>query len=486
MLTLNLHIFFLLFPLIFLLFREKGLLVVSAALIFACIELYLWARREQRYNTLNWCHPVPIFVLGYCIVFYQLPFCYLAGFDLSYYSRYVLFESENISYCVLLATAGLAAFFIGEQVFFLKTIKSIPLWRNHAIKYLNIRSYFERIKLVTRILLVLIIILFYLFLQGFESLDAFFGFAYGDPTANTSSLSQYCQLAYTILLYLAILLQILRLMIIQPDSIRSYVRSWDIWVLVVLAITLVPFLMSGDRGTYLQPLALIAAPYFILVKPLKFKQAAVIVVGMAFLMALVGDIRGNTNFTLKEVFQSRIEQLSNPAQWPTMELANSFGTFNIATDYFPETYSYNYGIGTLNRMVTLVPFLSRMSGLEQLNRQNNYVYSSSLFFTDILTRGTFSSGSGTSSLADIYMDFSPWGIPVVLFFWGFIMSWVSIGAVRSFSPFFVFLYAYYSYFSIYVNRSSFFFGWNIFIWVLLLFSLINRLYLNKSSRQVIV
>lgn len=486
MLTLTLHIFFLLFPLIFLAFQDRGLLVVCAALLSACLELFLWVRREQRYNNLNWCHPVPVFVLGYCIVFYQLPICYLAGFDLTYYSRYVLFAPDNISYCVLLAAIGLAAFFSGEQIFFLRARKAVPPLRNSVIKNLNIRSYFERIKFVTRILLVVTVILFLLFLQSIGGLSTFFGFAYGSMREKISPLSTYYQLAYTILLYLVILLQIVRLVIIRPDSIRSYVRAWDRLVLIVLAITLVPFLFSGDRGSYLQPLALFVTPYFVLVKPLKFKQAAVFVVCLAFLLVLVGDIRGRTDVTWKEALQSRTEQISNPAQWPTMELANSFGTFNIATAYFPETYSYNYGIGTFYRMVALVPFLSGISGIEQLNKENNYIYSSSFFFTNILTKGTFYSGSGTSSLADIYMDFGPWGIPVVMFFWGFFMAWLSIKTFPTFSPVFLFLYAYYSYFSIYVNRSSFFFGWNIFIWVLLLFYFINQFYLNKTLRKVIV
>lgn len=484
MITLTQHFFFLLLPLIFLAYQDTGLFIVGLALMSACIELYLWARREQLHKTLNWCHPVPVFVLGYCIVFYQLPFCYLAGFDLHRYSRYVIFAPENISYCALLAAVGLAAFFIGEQFSFLKLKKRMPQWRTALNKSISIQSYLNRIKFVKRLLLFVVVILFLFFLNSFGSLESFLGFAYGNPDAKLSPLSNYYQLAYSILLYLAVLLQIVGLVIIQPNSLRSYFRQWDKWVLVVLAITLVPFILSGDRGAYLQPLALLVAPYFVLVKPLKFRQAVVIVVCLAFFLVLVGDIRNRTNVTWQEALQSRINQISNPGYWPTMELANSFGTFNIAAVYFPETYPYNYGLGTAYRMIALVPFLSGISGIEKLNKQNSYVYSSSLFFTNILTRGTFSSGSGTSSLADIYIDFGPWGIPIVMFLWGFFMAWISRRTRQTFSPFFVFLYAYYTYFSIYVNRSSFFFGWNIFIWVILLFYFLNRFYLKKALRKV--
>ena len=472
------------FPLIFLIFQEFVFIVFYFAPFFAFIELYLWSKREKRYKSLNWCHPVPVFVLGYCIVFYQLPFCYLAGFELSYYSQYVLFAPNNITYCVLLAAIGLASFFMGEQFFFLREKKSRPLWFSTLHKGLQLNSYFKRIKFVTRLCLIFSFIFFLLFLKGFGSLSAFMGFAYGDASAKMSPLSAYYQLLYNIFLYLAVLLQIVRLVIIQPASLQSYLRAWDRWVLFVLAVTLVPFLLSGDRGSYLQPLALVAVPYFVLVKPLKFRQAVVIVVCMAFLLVLVGDTRGRTDVSLKGALQARVDQITNPAQWPTMELANSFGTFNIATDYFPDTYPYNYGLGTFYRLVALVPFLSGLSGVDQLNQRNDYVYSSSLFFTNILTHGTFSSGSGTSSLADIYMDFGPWGIPVVMFFWGVFMAWVSLRTRRTLHPVFLFLYAYYSYASIYVNRSSFLLGWNNFLWVFLLFYLVDLFYLKNSIKQV--
>jgi hypothetical protein len=169
-----------------------------------------------------------------------------------------------------------------------------------------------------------------------------------------------------------------------------------------------------------------------------------------------------------------------------MELANSFGTFNIATVYFPEKYSYNYGLVFLFHIITLVPFLSKACGIEQLNIENDYKYSSTLFFTNILTKGSFSSGSGTSSLADAYMDCGPWGIPFMMFFWGVIMAWICHRAVLKISPIYIFLYAYYSYLSIYVNRSSFFYGWNILIWVILLYYFVNKFYIKKSIRKVLV
>jgi hypothetical protein len=462
-----------------LLLDREGILVVVSVLLFAAIELSVWAIRENRTGTLNWCHPVPVFVLGYCIVYYQLPFCYLFDFELPYYSDYVLLYPENISYCLLLASLGLSSFFCGEQVYFnksnrIKIIKKSIIYSN----YENINKYLYRIRNVNSVIVLITFILFFLYIRSL-GLDSYFGFAYGDLTKVVGAFSTHFGFAYTILLFLLILIELSRIVLLRPKSFLAYILEWDKKVLAVILITLVPFVLSGDRGSYLQPLALVIVPYFILVKPLRFKQAIFFIVVGAFVMVLVSDTRGGQSIGWQEAFYTRIDSVSNPAKWPTMELANSFGTFNIATAYFPEKYSYNYGVNLFYRTASLVPFSSFITDIKNKNKENDYIFSSDLFFTNILTKGTFSSGSGTSSLADVYMDFGPYGIPVVLFVWGLVMAWISQRAVTTFSVVFVFLYAYYTYFGIYVNRSSFFYGWNSFIWVLIIYYFINRLYLLR-------
>jgi oligosaccharide repeat unit polymerase len=281
-------------------------------------------------------------------------------------------------------------------------------------------------------------------------------------------------------LYLAILLQIYKISKLQISDIFAYARAWDKPTLFVVAITLTPFLLSGDRGAYLQPVALIVAPYFILVKPLSFFKAAGIVLSLAFLLVVVGDIRGRSGGNFVSALTARVESVSNPAEWPSIELANSFGTFNIATVYFPDRYEYQNGKNAFYNIIGIIPFSSYFTDIVKKNTEVEYLLSSSLFFTNILTKGTFSSGSGTSSLGDIYLDFGPFGIPIILFVWGGTMGWISNKTFSNYSPIFIFLYAYYSYNGIYINRSSFFFGWNQFIWVILLFYFVKRFYLEKG------
>lgn len=476
------HLFLLVVSLLLLLFKQDGVAVVVLSVIFACVELYIWSRREGKEGTLNWCHPVPVFVLGYCIVFYQLPFCYLAGYTLDPYSKYILFSPENIPYCVLLAASGLAAFFCGEQFFFLNRNKLSGGSRSSKGKNTyTVTLALVRIKAVNTIILIATLFFYLLYLKSMGGVSVYFGFAYGDTSIDNAMYSSHFGFAYIILLYLSIMLDLTRLVYIQPTNFRSYIGAWDKRVLAVIFITLVPFIMSGDRGSYLQPMALVIVPYFIFVKPLLFKQAIIAVLGLIVILAIIGDTRGRTNITWTDAMKDRIESISNPAKWPTMELGNSFGTFNIATVYFPEINSYNYGIGTVYRIAALVPFSSFVTEIEQKNKDNDFVYSSSLFFTNILTKGSFSSGSGTSSLADVYMDFGPYGIPVVLFIWGYFIAWICNKALATDSAVFVFLYAYYTYFSIYVNRSSFFFGWNQFVWVILLFFIIKHLFIDTPS-----
>lgn len=479
MLTLNLHLFFCMITLILLLFEQDGLHTVIFALLAAVVETSLWARRERRAGTLNWCHPVPVFVLGYCIVYYQLPYCYFAGFELPYYANYVIFAPQNVGYCVLLAALGLSAFFCGEQISALKR-KRLPMTQAPASpgNEGTLMRYLERISSANSVILLLTVTFFLLYLRSM-GLASYLGFAYGTQML-VGAFSTHFGFLYTIFLYLAILLDLSRVIQLRPDSLVSYLRAWDKRILAVIVLTIIPFVLSGDRGSYLQPLALVTAPYFILVRPLRLLQAAVMVTILAFVLVVVGDTRGLASVTLAEALDERIESVSNPAQWPTMELANSFGTFNIATLYFPHKYEYQNGVKMLYSAAALIPLSSFFTDIKKKNVESDYVLTSSLFFTNILTQGTFSSGSGTSSLADIYMDFGPFGIFPILFIWGLIMAWISQKTFTTYSPIFVFLYAYYAYAGVYVNRTTFLSGLNNFIWVLLMFFVLKRLYLQRS------
>jgi oligosaccharide repeat unit polymerase len=480
MIALNLHMLTMALFGVLLLGNEEGLFVVFLALFFAGCEIAIWAHREFISGRLNWCHPVPVFVLGYCIIFYQLPFVYLAGYNLGSYSEYVLFSSENISYCVLLAAIGLSSFFSGEQFLYLKrpkTFKTVRISTGEEVISLNQNLRFKKINYF---ILFCTVLFFYFYLNSLGGLILYLITGYGNIGKISQAYSSYFGFAYTILLYLAILLQIYKISKLQISDIFAYARAWDKATLLVVATTLTPFLLSGDRGSYLQPVALIVAPYFILVKPLSFFKAAGIVLFFAFLLVVVGDIRGRFAGNFVEALTARVESVSNPAEWPSIELANSFGTFNIATVYFPDRYEYQNGMNAFYKIMGIIPFSNFFTEVSKKNIETEYVLSSSLFFTNILTKGTFSSGSGTSSLGDIYLDFGPFGIPIVLFLWGIFMGWISNKTFANYSPIFIFLYAYYSYTGIYVNRSSFFFGWNQFVWVILLFYFIKHLYLEKE------
>ncbi len=479
MFLLPIHAVFLVLSIVLILFKEEGPHVVIFALFAACIELYLWAHREKnRLSTTNWCHPVPVFVLGYIIIYYQLPFIYYFGYELSYYSSKVIFYPQYISYCVLLASMGLSSFFCGEQVLSQRWYRKRHLIHSRGVVVNNLPAIFSRLNNVKVVFLLLTLVVFILYLSSI-GYDSYFGYSYGDASRQRVASTKYLEIVYTLLLYLVILIEVNSVILRRPNSIRNYLRAWDKRVLALVAFILIPALFSGDRDVYLQSLALITAPYFILVKPLKFKYAIIAVIILSFAMALVGDTRGKSFVNWSQAIESRVNNLNNPSNWPTLELASSFGTFNIAVGYFPDKYDYNYGQNILYNLASIVPFSSVFTEVAKRNAENNYIFSSSLFFTNIITEGSFSSGSATSSLGDAYIDFGPYGIPFILFLWGLFMAWISKHAVTTFSPIFVFLYAYYSYYGIYVNRSSFFFGWNIFLWVIIAFYLIKRLYLDK-------
>ncbi len=486
MLTYLFHVSIIVFSLTLLYFQEQGLYVAAYSLFAALVGVCLWKSNEYRqFRSVNWCHPAPVFVAGFIIVYYQLPFCYLAGFELSAYSRKVLLFPQNISYCLLVASIGLSSFFCGYQFILKRKMKQ----GKHKIAPAKLESNMFRdqvnhINSIKPLVLILTLTIFSLYMSSL-GLTSYFEYNYGRLSGKIDQSSIYLGFIATLLMYFFLLLELACVIYQRPDSLASYFRAWDKRALILMVIILLPSVLSGDRGAYLQPLALFVAPYFLLVTPLRLKSALVMFILLAFAMILVADTRGGRDVDLSKAIDSRIDTITNPAEWPTIELANSFGTFNIATEYFPDRYSYLNGKGTLFKLASIFPFSSKLTGIAQLNKDSNYIYTSSLFFTNILTDGTFSSGSGTSFLADTYMDFGPYGIPVVMFFFGIFLGWVSINAIISQSPIFVFLYSYYCFNGFYINRADLFSGWNILLWVILPYLIVRsyRLYKYSKIRQ---
>jgi hypothetical protein len=472
------HLAFLFLTLFFLIIKIIDSIAILTPILFAFSELIFWYLRERKYNKkINWMHPVPIFVISYCITFYQLPLCYYAGYELSFYSIYVIFSPENIPYCVLIAALGLSSFFLAEHLVFLMRKGQEKKYYNSDKNYIDTIKKGRQITFLSRTLLLFIILIFLLFLKSLGGLEVFFKYPYSDASMMPIA-SLYYQLALFILIYNVILLQLSKINFNQKKNFIGYILSWDGLIILTLIIIMIPFILSGDRGTYLQLGMLLIAPYFIIIKPLRFKEAIIIFIIMVFFLSLIGEIRGG-KISINEAFISKVKQLSNPGKWPTLELANSFGTFNIATYLFPKVYRYNYGLGILFRVAGFIPFFNRFMGLDKINIEKEYVYNSSSFFTYIINRGNMTSGAGTSCLADIYIEFGPWGIPVILFLWGLFIGWISIKIRTKATTNTVFLYSYLAYFAIYVNRSSFLFGWNAILWAFLIYFIIKKIFLVK-------
>jgi hypothetical protein len=218
--------------------------------------------------------------------------------------------------------------------------------------------FLNRIRFITLILAVFILIFFLLFLKSIGGLSVYFGFPYGDQTIIT-------QKHYIIKLYFYANLRFdiisnKRIIIIHPHSFLSYVNAFDKVGLLISVFVLIPFILSGDRGTYFQIIFLLIVPYFLLIKHLNLKTAIISFIIVSLLFAFSGEIRGRPDISYKDTIISGIENLAHLGTWPTMELAGSFGTFNMATYYFPDYYSYNYGLG----------ILAKLSGLFHLYKAN--------------------------------------------------------------------------------------------------------------------
>lgn len=388
----------------------------------------------------------------------------------------LIYSPENIPYTVALASMALAAFFCGEQFFFYR--KNKKLLQDYSIKLEEKNISFRLDNKTAKMILICIGSLCYLiYILQAGGLSAFTGVTYTIIRGGYSSgsFSAYCFMGYNICSYTLMIYEIKSLVKIRSYSIRTYIQAWSKMSLVWFAITQVPFLIGGDRGIYLLFFTLLIAPYFLFVKPLDLKKAVLGAIIGAVLLSLTGAARDAYNFSWSEALQKQSETISKPGLWPTMELGNSYGTFNIASSYFPHLYDYNYGLNTFYSLANIVPFSSYLTEITKKNSTNEYIYSSALFFTYIINKGSFSSGAGTSILADLYIDYGPYGLPVFLFAWGMTLGWLNHKAKLHNSEIFIFYFSYFSYVAFYINRARLFSGFNILIFTFIFYNLINNI-----------
>lgn len=451
----------------------KIIMPLSLAILF--INFVSWISKEKKSGPINWFNPIFLFNISYFIVFFQIPLMVFLGFKL-YNVSVSSYDPELISYCLAISLSGICAFFLGEEIF-------NNYLRNRKGKSPNISFFYgKQIKTdFTKSILILGIFTFFiLFIIENGGFRNTIGFEYGTKGVFFKGRVDYYGLLIFVLIHVLIILELERLISFYKIPIKGIFQKIDKKVFITVIVIIFSFIISGDRGSAIELAFILVGPYFILSQRLKLRSAIIILIVASLLMSLIGLARSSTSTEYLGELKYKFDIMSENPLWPSYELAGSFWTFYIAVDLFPKYFNYTAGKKIFFNMLSFIPFSAKIFRSIEINERANYIYSSSLFFTNIINRGRFTSGAGTSLLADAYMEYGIISTIIYLFFYGIILAWSSFKIRTKRNYLNIYLYSYLCYFSIYISRSSLFFGWNKIIMSILIYSLI-RLFLFKKT-----
>lgn len=397
---------------------EPAISWVSLTLVLTVVCFVVWALETRSARKGNWFHPVPVFTLGYLVVFYQVPWCVASGLAID---DFACPFPVDVNICSSMAFMGYAFFCCGYLA---------NGWRRNALKRSGsefnsrgtVRYSAKGLGRVEKSLLIVCWIIFLAFvaLVGRSFLVSFTysgGLDWGAGAAYAYALHG---LADAMLMTVAGL----RVSVTRPASFKDYVLRYDRAVLLYVFVGSVPFVLAGDRGPVIVVSLFLLGPYFLLVKPLKKGAAAVGVLVSALLLTFLGEMRTRDAAESWSERMSRgsraVEALSSaPNEWPTANLALSYRCFNTAVGIVPKAFPYAYGQFHWDNVAAVFPFYRQV-----FPYGDEFVGNSALFLTNYARDGDMSAGEGSACLATIYLDFGAIGIPLVMMGLGFLFAYL--------------------------------------------------------------
>jgi hypothetical protein len=452
-------------------------LVVNVASISAigafvmCLVMY-----RSTWHT-NWFHPLILFFVSYLIVFFQVPWGVTHELPVP---RFIYPYPEKINQGVVMAAVGLWSLLAG----YLVAAMSGSASRRNVARVVSFRP--RGLHLVISVLLVIA-----------YALNAAFLFAAGDVlyknfvyagSANWGSGASYIFAVLTLVTGLIAATEAVTLREKGVRTLREYFRHYDRRVLLYILFYLAPHVLSGDRGVVIFIGLAVLSPFYLHGARMRFKTFIIGVILAAFALAFLGKMRTrDASLSWAErVAKGRtgVTALSQGWLLPTLELGGSYRTYNAAIAVVPGVYSYAEGRYLWGNLSSVIPFYSRLFPADD----THFGGSAALFFTNLLRKGDFSSGEGSSVLGAIYLDFGFVGIPVVMFILGWLMA-VVMKKVRGVSSPNAILWTYFSIIvmhqAVKISRSDPFFWAQEACWGALLYYIIIRPLLARTKAVVV-
>ncbi|WP_180103136.1 O-antigen polymerase [Acinetobacter sp. YH12126] len=362
---------------------------------------------EQRLKDSNWLRFDVIFLLGYTIVHFQIPFLASLGIEPSNPS-FVWLNKEVVNYSTWMSTLSIVIW-----IFAYSLISKRVILKNES-DYLTINY-----KLYDNIL-IFVFVGFILtvgnnFLKGAYDVNSWGGGA------------TYFLLILKVMIYLRIIyfFQDINKNISFKEILRKIISN-KLFVTVLSAYTLL-FFFTGSRGEVLRIALILAFSYSIFIKKISFKFILLSIVIGSIIFTLMGLGRGRDANELSDqnILQRGYAELKEKDTNInfTEELAYSVRIQYRAVDVVPDSHPYLYGVIYLPTIVSAIPFASGFF-VKNFDIPDAYLDSAN-FFTYLGQGNNVTYGEGSEILADIYINFGLYGVFFIMFLFGAISAKVS-------------------------------------------------------------
>lgn len=400
----------------------------------------------------SWIRYDTLFILGFLIVHFQIPF--LSSMGIEPYRPDLVWSDKNVvNFATWFSSMGLLLWMAGFYGYLNRNIKSFT----YAPSKYHVKS-------IPLKILVIVFFLLFIFLVG----DNFLSGSYsGTRNWGTGATYVFSFLQYFFFLNIFYFFQKNQGKFKIKLSFLKIVTQNIIFISITITYLII-FLMVGDRGTVLQIGLMIVGAYSIYQKKISLKNFLFFAILGAFLFFIISfgrtrDVSSRNGNIISEGIKKF--QQSDRHINPTGELARSVRVLYQALDVVPDEHPHLYGLTLAFNLIDTLPFGGRI----YINVTNlPMMYTSSTYFFTILKKGeNFRSGVGTEIIADLYINFGVWPTLMVFLFFGYIISYFSYRAFYKKNHYHVLVYLILITTSIYVSRSIFLIPIKTIVWTLL-------------------
>lgn len=377
-----------------------GMLCIAFFSIYNCFK-----RKEKNiYIKKQYLRHSIIFLLGYCIVFYQYIVDYVFKFiDIYDADNLVWYDTTVVCKALCMANIALNSFLLGYIL-----MKSKSLKKDDETQYTyEFKS--------TKILYYICTILILLYIITIDKNYLFNGYGrnqqMGDIAFHIGIWIQGVLTAFVVIESYIVKNKY------KNMSFKCYVRTFY-RPIVLCVIMIILILMSGRRTEALRFILLLLISFlYIQNYKIKIYKIFIPIILFSLLFYVISQIRLSGNTSISETLKS-ITNIKSIFP-PTQELAFNISSLHIALSEVPLHYPFLYGIPTLLGILIIIP------GIQSLILQHipiPIIFQSSVNLICFAALGEVRYYTlGTSILADIYINFGIIGIILLPLLWGILI-----------------------------------------------------------------